>query len=324
VAGRLPGSRIRRAALFTAALTATVAVQSRMDTAAAAGGTLHVPVPSHARLAAVGFAPVLADYYWVQALQLVGGATGAVEEHADTIGDVIELITTLDPWVDHPYRFAAVWLTSDVDQVRRANSLLRKGIAYHPDDWRNRFYLGYNHFFYLEENERAADVLEPAIHMDGAPGYLGAFVTRLRAEEGDLENAAYFLETLIRGTANEYVRAGYLKALDEIETERRARYLDAARVEFWERHGRDIRTPSELWTDPVRVIRVMPPAHPHFEGFEWILDEESGEVVSSFYGTRYRLHIHPTDAIRREAWRPALEGGPARRDTSATGPEERT
>ena len=27
---------------------------------------------------AAGFAPAVADYYWVQALQLVGGASGAV------------------------------------------------------------------------------------------------------------------------------------------------------------------------------------------------------------------------------------------------------
>jgi hypothetical protein len=324
VAGPLPGPKLWRAVLFAATLAVTLAVQVRMDTAAAAGGTLRVPRPYHARVMAAGFAPAVADYYWVQALQLVGGATGAVEDHADTIGDLIEVVTTLDPWVDHPYRFAAVWLTGDVDQVRRANALLRKGIAYHPKDWRNRFYLGYNHFFYLEENERAADALEPAIHMEGAPGYLGAFVTRLRAEQGDLETAAFFLETLIRGASNEYVRAGYLKALDEIQTERRARYLDAARVEFWQRHGRDIRTPAELWTEPGRVIRVMPPPHPHFEGFEWILDPASGEIVSSFYGSRYELHIHPTDAKRREAWRPALEGEAAGRGTPAQGPGEQT
>jgi hypothetical protein len=160
--------------------------------------------------------------------------------------------------------------------------------------------------------------------MEGSPGYLGAFVARLRAEQGDLETAAFFLETLIQGASNEYVRAGYLKAYDEIETERRARYLDAARVEFWRRHGRDIRTPAELWTEPGRVIRVMPPAHPHFEGFEWVLDEESREIVSSFYGSRYRLHIHPTDAMRRETWRPALEDEPARRATPAQDTEEQT
>jgi len=320
--GRIPGKG--RATLFAAALAATIFVQTRMDTTAAAAGTLHVPRPLHARMAAVGFAPVLADYYWVQALQLVGGARGAVEEHGDTIGDLIEVITTLDPWVDHPYRFAAVWLTRDALQVRRANSLLRKAIAYHPNDWRNRFYLGYNHFFYLEENERAADVLEPAIHMDGAPGYLGAFVTRLRAEQGDLETAAFFLETLIRGASNEYIRAGYLKALDEIETERRARYLDAARVEFWQRHGRDVRVPADLWTGPGRVIRVMPLAHPHFEGFEWVLDEESGEIVSSFYEGRYRLYIHPTDALRRDAWRPTLEGGTRQSDAQAGDQEDQT
>ena len=38
------------------------------------------------------------------------------------------------------------------EQVRHANRLLEKAIAYHPLDWRNHFYLGYNHFFYLEDN----------------------------------------------------------------------------------------------------------------------------------------------------------------------------
>jgi len=279
-----------------------------MDTTAAAeSGELHVPDPARARLTSLGFAPLVADYYWVQTLELVGGTTEAVEQYAGVIADAIELVTALDPWVDHPYRFAAVWLTRDVEDVRRANALLDRAIAYHPLDWRNRFYLGYNHFFYLEENQRAADVLEPAVTMEGAPVYLGAFVSRLRADGGSLETAAFYLRELVRDAPDEYARAEYLKAYDEIETERRARALDAARYEFWDRHGRDIRAPEELWAGRKRVIRQAPPAHPHFPDFAWVLDEASNEIVSSFYGTRYKLHIHPVDAERRARWRTQLE-----------------
>jgi len=311
---------------FCLAVATTGFVHSNMDTTTAVeAGELRVPDPARAKLTSLGFAPLVADYYWVQILELVGGASGDVEKHADVIADVIELVTTLDPWVDHPYRFAAVWLTRSVADVKRANALLDRAIAYHPLDWRNRFYLGYNYFFYLEENQRAAEVLAPAVAMKGSPVYLGAFVSRLRADGGSLETAAFYLRELIRGAPDQYARAEYLKAYDEIETERRARALDAARVEFWERHGRDIRTPDELWAGPLRVIRQVPPAHPHFPGFAWVLDTTSKEIISSFYGTRYELHIHPLDAARRARWRPQLEREDGREEgrmTGAVGSEE--
>jgi hypothetical protein len=283
-------------------------VHARMDTSP--GGEtaeLRVPDPARAKLSALGFDPVVADYYWVQGLHLVGGTRTDVSLYGDTIGDLIELVTTLDPWVDHPYRFAAVWMTKQLSQVRRANALLERGMAYHPDDWRNRFHLGYNRFFYLHDSAGAADVLEPAIRMAGAPNYLGAFVARLRAEGGDLETSALFLETLIEQAPDEYVKAEYLKAYDEIETERRARYLDAARVEFWKRHGRDLRTPKELWSGPGRIIRAMPPPHPHFPGFAWRLGPDSNEIESSFYRSRYRPHIHGADVALRAQWRDQIE-----------------
>ena len=290
------------------ACASTGFVHSRMDTSTPVEqAELRVPDPGRAKLSSLGFEPVLADYYWVQTLHMVGGMQGSISAHGNTIGDLVELITTLDPWVDHPYRFAAIWMTRDLDQVRRANALLSKGISYHPGDWRNRFYLGYNRFFYLLDNPGAADVLEPAITMEGAPKYLGAFVARLRADGGDLETAALFLETLIQDAPDEYVRAEYLKAYDEIETERRARYLDAARVEFRKRNGRDIRDPRELWKGPLRVIQKRPPPHPYFPGFGWALDPETHEIVSTFYKSRYRIHIDDGDAALRERWRHQLD-----------------
>jgi hypothetical protein len=273
-----------------------------MDHASAASsGRLRIPSPERARVFALGFEPVIADYYWIQAVQIVGERERRPDAN-QTLGDIVDLVTELDPWVDHPYRFAALWLVESPDEVRRANQILARGIAYHPKEWRNRFYLGYNHFFYLDENAEAADVLEGAIRLPGAPDYLGALVSRLRATTDSLETAAVFLRELIEGADDGYALAEYQKALDEIETERRARLLDEARTAFWKRHGRDIREPSELWSGAHRVIRVMPPPHPHFSGFEWQLDEQGEEIVSSFYGGRYRLHVHSFDAERKRKW----------------------
>lgn len=252
-----------------------------------------VPDPAFARLAALGFEALLADYYWMRAVQIVGSPAGPVGR-SHQIGGLIDVVTTLDPWVGHPYRFAALWMTDDAEAVRKANALLERGIAHHPDDWLNRFHLGFNLFFYFGESAAAAEALEPAVGMRGAPRYLGRLVARLRSDAGggEIEAAAAFLNELLRRTEDPYKRAEYEKALDEIEAERRARVLDAARLEFARRHGRDIRSVEELVTGPKPVLRALP-AEPH--GWEWVLEPESGQVVSSYVGHRYSVRIDGTN-----------------------------
>lgn len=300
------GSRVRRHrwAAAAIAIALTIGVHSQMNTATPIHqGRLFVPEPEHARLSSLGFDTVIADYYWLQALQLVGGETGDTAKHAGTVGRLVDLITSLDPWVGHPYRFAAVWLTDSEASVRTANRLLERGIAHAPSDWRNRYHLGFNHFFYLEENLRAADVFEEALPLEGVPPYLGALVARLRLNAGGLEMAAGFLTELVRNAPDGFSRAEYLKALDEVETERRARQLDEAREEYWRRHGVDIERVSDLTSGPAPILQSLPPAHPHFDFPEWMVDAKSGQIVSSYYGSRYRLHQTPHDIERRERWR---------------------
>ncbi len=315
-------SRWIRVFVCAAIIGATLFAHGLMDTStAAASGRLRVPDADRAKLFALGFEPVIADYYWIQAVQLVGARTPDPDD-IQTAGKLVDFITQLDPWVDHPYRFAALWLTESPEDVRHANEILRRGIAYHPLEWRNRFYLGYNLFFYLEDNAQAADVLETAVPLHGSPDYLGAFVSRLRASSDSLDTAALFLQQLIAESQDEYEKAEYLKAFDEIETERRARYLDDARAAFWKRHKRDIETPADLWEGHDRVIARMPPAHPHFPGFAWEIDEETREIVSSFYGGRYRVHVHPLDAERQRKWRGELADGEGDAEQPATAETE--
>jgi hypothetical protein len=298
-----------RVALLVAAIATTGAVHSQFDTTSRVrSGQLRVPSPDTARLWSLGFDAAVADYYWLRAIGIVGVETGAVEQHGEVIADLIDVVTEVDPWVDHPYRFAAVWLTRDREMVERGNRLLERGISYHPLDWRNRYHLAFNHFFYLDEQLRAAEVLEGAIDLKGAPDYLAPLVARLRSKRGGLQVAAAFLVQMVESTEDEYKKAEYLKALDEIQTEERARFLDAARTEYWRRNGRDIERVSDLLAGPDPVLQRLPRAQLHLDGFEWILDPETGQIVSSYYRIRYQLHEAETDRVRKQRWRERGEG----------------
>jgi hypothetical protein len=290
--------------LVLCAIAAMAGAHASMDTASRnAEDARWLPSVGQARLASLGFGAVLGDYFWLEAMHLVGSVRGNVGPYAPVIASLIELVTGLDPWVDHPYRFAAMWLTDGPDSLSRANQVLEKGIAYHPLDWRDRHYLGFNHFFYLGDARRAADVLEPAIGLPGAPHYLGPLVAKLRADTGTLDAAEALLVGLVNTTTDEYAKARYLKSLDEIETERLARRLDAARLEYQRRHGRDLERVEDLLAGPEPLLTALPRAHPHFPGFSWILDAETGQITSSFYGSRYRLYSYKTDAGRLERQR---------------------
>jgi hypothetical protein len=299
---------LRTALLLACALVVTGAAHRHMDTGSHLDrGEMFVPSPKQARLSTLGFDGLVADYWWLRAVQLVGGELYGAGQHAPLIGRLVDLVTSIDPWVGHPYRFAAVWLTDSIESVQAANRLLERAIAYHPRDWRNRHYLGFNHFFYLSDDERAAEVLERAVGLPGAPAYLGALVAKLRTHRGGLETSAAFLQELVRTTDDPYAEAEYLKALDEVETERRARLLDRARRAYRERTGRDIARVEDLVAGPRPVLRTLPPAHPLLPGFGWELDAETGEIVSSYYGSRYRPRVHRLDRERRAEWKRQLE-----------------
>lgn len=262
-------------------------------------GELFIPRPEVAGIASLGFDAVLADYYWLRAVQIVGAARHP-ERYGTVLGRLVDVVTTLNPWVDHPYRFAAVWLVGSEADVRHANFLLERSLSHHPDEWRNRFYLGFNLYYYLGENAEAADRLDEARALPGSPPYLGRLVARLRADVQDIETAAVFLAELVRTTPDPYARAEYEKALDEIETERRARVLDEARRLYRERFGRDIHRVDEL-------ARVLPALPPEPNGWEWEIDEETGRIESAFYGYRYEAKQAP-GARTWERKRNATEG----------------
>ena len=277
-----------------------------------------LPKPDLLKLAALGFDSVISDYYWIQALYKVGGSRQHPEEYSSYVAKIIDVVTTLNPFVDHPYRFAAIWLTHSEESVRRGNDLLRRGIEYHPDDWRNYFYLGFNQFYYLEENEEAAESLEKSIQLEGSPAYLPRLVARLRSETSSLETAAIFMTEMLNSTQSDEERAVYQSALDEIGVESKARFLDQARESYSTLHGHDIVMVDDLITGEHPVLSGLPRPEPDElplslrKGDRWSIDPKTGQITSTYYGRRYKVNIRAS----------AYEWGKEDKSRAASGGED--
>jgi hypothetical protein len=297
-----------RVLALASALAATGAVHSRMPVGALdLQSDVFVPRPEVAHLSALGFDALVSDYYWMQAIQVVG-REAIVEKKGYLLAALIDVVTTLDPWVDHPYRFAAVWLTESEIEVRKANELIQRGMAHHPDDWRNGFYLGFNLFFYLDQPAEAATVLESVMDLHGAPPYIRRLVARLKAEDGGLAVAEEFLHGLLLEAQSDRERAQYEGALVEIATERVARELDAARETYRERNGRDIERVEDLVSGPNPVLAALPPDP---SGGHWTLDPYRGTLVSSELRHRYEAKLDETNKRNVEKKRRPESGPPA-------------
>lgn len=302
-------TKFNRLALLVIAIACTGWAHSRVPlTLRSDRGESFVPSPHFASAMAFGFNAILADAYWLQAVQIVGGDVLVDADTSRQIGKLIDVVTTLNPHVGHPYRFAAVWLTQDEQLVREGSRLLRRAIVYHPDDWRNYFYLGFNHFFYLAEYPEAAAALETAMQLPDSPAYLPRLVARLKSQGVDIDVAEIFLREILRSTQDEEERAKLQIALDEIQIEYRARFLDRARAAYVALAGRDIAIVEDLVQGPHRVLEKLPSAEPDgipssLSGHStWVIDSDTHRIQSSYIGSRYEVHYTGVDRKRIQEW----------------------
>ena len=321
-------SKLVHVSLLVVAVLSTGWAHARLPlTSRAERGEAFVAAPRVANAASLGFDALIADYHWLQAVQVVGRNDVVDEQTADHLGKLIDVVTTLNPHVDHPYRFAAVWLTHSDDQVREANRLLERAIAHHPLEWRNHFYLGFNHFFYLGEFAQAAEALETAMELPGAPDYFPRLVARLKSQQGDIDVAEVFLRQLLETTTDEAQIAKLESALDEIEIEYKARHLDRAREAYRALTGRDIRGVRQLVRGPHRVLERLPSPEPDAippslsRGSRWKIDRKTGRIVSSYLGHRYEVHYSAADlkALRKQTG--TTESGEVEREQEAPSDE---
>ena len=155
----------------------------------------------------------------------------------------LDAVTDLDPRFLDPYIFGVSLLAWEAGLVEDANRLLEKGMEHRSDDWQMPFFLGFNHFYFLQDYATGAEYLMQAARLPDSPNFLPNLAARLGYYGQRTDTAILFLRTLLLQTADEGLRASLERRLLALE---RATLIEEAVTRFQADHGRVPEKAQEL------------------------------------------------------------------------------
>ncbi|WP_241759117.1 ABC transporter [Pyxidicoccus parkwayensis] len=247
--------------------------------------------------------PLLADFYWLQAIQQVGRANTDTEYR--DVYFYADLATDLDPKFRYAYEWGAITTPFNLGREQWVNTdlssrLLTKGLAALPDDRRFMFQLAYNKMTYERDFKGAADLLMTLSKYPDMPRYLPMLATRLYAQAGSFDSGLGVAEMLRDSAADDESRAFYEHRIKEILRERVLTQIDQAIEAFEKDHGERPKTVPDL----VRMGYLKFPPQDPLEGKFFI--DRRGRARST--SGLYRLEMYE-DAKKKELQEDMAAGG---------------
>ena len=180
---------------------------------------------------AFGAEGLMADWYWMNSLQYMGGKISRVGLSNLNLDDLRPLnprllypylnnASDLDPRFMAPYSYGAAILPSI--EPAHAIAITEKGIANNPDKWRLYQFLGYI-YWQLKDYEKAADAYERGSRISGAPEFFKLMAAKVRSDGGSRDTAREIYRRAIAESVDRQTKASaglrimQLDALDEME-----------------------------------------------------------------------------------------------------------
>jgi len=242
---------------------------------------LYVRSPAVVARTALSFQSLVADAYWIRALQHYGrtrlsaGGNGRYE----LLYPLLDLTTSLDPRFTAAYRFGAIFLTEPPPggpgRGDLALALLEKGLRAEPGRWEYAQDAGFVRYR-SGDYKAAASWFRRAAAIEGAPNWMLPLAAVTEARGGQRATARQLWRIVVDGAGpgEEWLRKQadlrlqQLDAMDDID----------ALTGVIERHRQRTGRPPAAWTDLVRSGHIRHvPQDPR--GFVYQLHPSTGAVT---------------------------------------------
>ncbi len=181
------------------------------------------------RRMSLSFTPLLADVYWIRALQYFGGMRlkPLSSRNYDLLYPLLDITTSLDPRFNIAYRFGSIFLSEGYPggpaRPDQAIALLEKGFRANPARWQYLQDIGFVHYWWLGDYRTAAAWFQRAADVPGAPWWLRSLAAVTLAQGGDRRSSRVLWQSLRESADNEWLRTtatfrlAQLDALDAID-----------------------------------------------------------------------------------------------------------
>ena len=286
------------AVLLVALAAAAVAVEIVRDRAFPRAETarelMYVRSGTFVGKAALSYDALLADVYWIRAIQHFGGTRRAADpaKKYDLLYPLLDIATTLDPYFNIAYRFGAIFLAEPfpggAGQPALAVALLEKGMKARPDRWQYLQDAGFVYYWSLRDYKTAASWFQKASEIPGAPWWLRSLAAVTLAQGGERRGSRLLWQQLAQTADNEWLRNEAARRLVQLDALDQIDGLQALVAAY---AGVSGRRPAS-WADLVRAgLLGGPPLDP--TGVGYVLDAETGGVTVARESKLYPLPIEP-------------------------------
>jgi tetratricopeptide (TPR) repeat protein len=260
------GRTLFAGAAMALALAAAGALQARLDAVRPVGSLevaeLYVRSGKALDRAALSYDALLADVYWLRAIQHFGGtrrSTAAVKRY-ELLYPLLDLTASLDPYFIAVYYLGSFFLAEPLPggagRPDQAVELLARGLGYYPDAWRLAQQTGFIYYWYLDDLDTAARWFNRASAMPGAPAWLKALEATARAQGGDHATSRRLWQQIIETAEDDWTRETARYRLMQVDAAAALETLQQIVSAYTAAHGRAPASWSELVHD--RRLRGIP------------------------------------------------------------------
>jgi hypothetical protein len=193
------------------------------------------------KIATLEFRGLASDLYFLNSMVFIG----ATQQRKDIprvkewewqwFLKMLDTATDLDPYFFDPYYYANAFLPWDAGMVKETNLLLAKGSRYRDWDWMLPFFIGFNKFYFLENDSESAEFLMEASRRPGGDPMLASIAARLAYKENRTETAIYFLEQTAKNTEDRNIKDRFETRIQALKS---ILFLDNAVSEFKKKYGK--------------------------------------------------------------------------------------
>ena len=289
-----PAHRWWLAALVVVCLASAIALQVARDvrypTVASPVDELYFTSGDSIGRMSLSFKPLLADLYWIRAVQYFGGTRIAAQEardagreappsHYDLLYPLLDVTTTLDPQFNIAYRFGAIFLAEGYPngpgQPQLAIKLLDKAFAANPTKWQYVYDKAFVYYWSVKDYQQSAHWFSEAAKIKGSPSWMPGLAAFMLGQGGDRRNSRFLWQQIHDDTAEQqYMRDNATFHLTQLDLADQADGLSALLDRYRAQTGLH---PMDF--EPLVRVGWLGAVPTDVEGVPFVIDPRTGRAT---------------------------------------------
>ena len=211
-------------AAMAGAIALELVREARYPRDTVAEAVLYFPPGRAVTRLALSYDALLADVYWIRALQHFGSTRlkkDLGEKTYALLDPLLTITTTLDPQFNVAYRFGAIFLSEappgGPGRPDQAIALLQRGLEAKPGHWRYMQDIGFVYYWWLRDYRKAAEWFNRGADQPGAPWWMRSLAANTLAQGGDRRASRALWQSLAQTPDNDWLQRDARRRLQQLD-----------------------------------------------------------------------------------------------------------